>query len=135
MSINNGFTVTLPGNSNMEKHPRSTGGLYTVVPHGGASPLNFSGQTLNDDTRWEVSMLSPHYTHNFFNFREDCLVHFVMDKPAPSKTAPAETASNKVIVTGDAELDSSEFVIEERMTHWVAEKHVTESGRVGTELV
>ena len=75
MSINNGFAVTLPSNSNMDKHPSNTGSLYSVAL---ASPLNFSGQTLNDDTRWQVATLRLHYTHNFNNFREEGFLHYVV---------------------------------------------------------
>ena len=131
MSTSNGFTVTLPSNSNMDKHPANTGSLYTVAL---SSPLNFSGQTLNDDTRWQVAMLSLHYTHNFFNFREDCLLHFVVDKPALASIVATETASNKVVATGDQNVEWSEFLVEERITHWVAESHIGKSSR-GAELV
>jgi hypothetical protein len=131
MSINNGFTVTLPSNSNMDKHPKNAGGLYTVVL---ASPLNFSGSTLNDDTRWQVSMISLHYTHNFFNFREDCLLYFVVDKPTVANTVATETPSVKVKATGSTEVDWGEFLPQERTTHWVAEKHASKGG-AGRELV
>jgi hypothetical protein len=101
-----------------------------------ASSLNFSGLTLNDDTRWQVSMLSLHYTHNFFNFREDCLMYFVVDKPEAANTVATETPSVRVKATGTTEtlVDWSEFLKEERTTHWVAEKHASTSG-AGRELV
>ena len=131
MSINSGFTVTLPSNSSMAKHPKNTGSLYTVAL---ATPLNFSGQTLNDDTRWEAAMLRLHYTHNFFNFREDCMIHFVMDKPAVAQTAPAEPMSTKIVATGESDIDLNEVMIDERITHWVAERHLA-GGVAGKELV
>jgi hypothetical protein len=131
MSTSSGFTVTLPSNSNMHKHPSNTGSLYTVAL---AIPLNFSGQTLNDDTRWQVAMLHLQYTHNFFNFRDDCLLHFVVDEPAVANTVTTETASSKVVATGDADVDWADFLIEERITHWVAERHKA-AGKTGTELV
>jgi hypothetical protein len=115
----------------MDKHPSNAGSLYTVAP---VRPLNFSGQTLNDDTRWQVAVLSLHYTHNFSNFREDCLLHFVVDKPAEANMVAAETASNKVATTGDVEVDWSEFLAEERSSHWVSERHQA-SSRAGAELV
>jgi hypothetical protein len=131
MSTSSGFTVTLPSTSNMDKHPANTGSLYTVAL---SSPLNFSGQTLNDDTRWQVAMLSLHYTHSFVNFREDCLLHFVVDKPAVGNIAASEAASNKVVATGDQTVDWAEFQAEERITHWIAETHI-ENSSPGAELV
>ena len=112
MSINNGFTVTLPSNSCMAKHPTNAGARYTVTL---ASPLNFSGQTLNDDTRWEVSMLSLHYTHNFFNFRRHCKLYFVMDKPADTATTARESKSN--IATATISTDAVEYVSGSALTH------------------
>ena len=132
MSTSSGFTVTLPSNSNMDKHPTNKGSLYTVAL---SSPLNFSGQTLNDDTRWQVAMLSLHYTHNFFNFLEDCLLYFVVDKPEAANTVATEAASNKVIPTGDQHVDWGEFIVEERITHWLAETHIANRSSPGAELV
>jgi hypothetical protein len=121
MSTSSGFTVTLPSKSDMDKHPANTGSLYTVAL---ASPPNFSGQTLNDDTRWQLAMLSLPYTHNFFNFREECLLHFVVNKPTVANIVATETASNKVVAAGDQSVDWTEFLAEERITHWVAETHI-----------
>ena len=119
MSINSGLTVTLPSNSCMAKHPANAGARYTVTL---ASPLNFSGQTLNDDTRWEVSMLSLHYTHNFFNFRRQCKLYFVMDKPADTATTARESQLN--IATAAISADVVEYVSGSALTHWVAERQV-----------
>jgi tRNA uridine 5-carbamoylmethylation protein Kti12 len=115
----------------MDKNPTNTGELYTVAL---ASPLNFSGQTLNDDRRWQVPMLRLHHTHNFFNFREDCLLHFVVDKPAVANTVASDTASNKVIPTGDQQVDWLEFLVQERITHWVAESHIGQAVKVRSLL-
>jgi hypothetical protein len=119
MSINSGFTVTLPSNSCMSKHPTNAGARYTVTL---ASPLNFSGQTLNDDTRWEVSMLSLHYTHNFFNFRRQCKMYFVMDKPVDTAANARESLSD--IVTAAITADMVEYVSGSALTHWVAERQI-----------
>jgi hypothetical protein len=126
-----GFTVTLRSNSSMCKYPSNTGSLYTVAL---SSPLNVSGQTLNDDTRWQVAMLSLPYTHNFFNIREESFLHFVVDKPAYVNVVASETASNKVVATGDQSVDWTEFLVEERVTHWVAETRTGKTSR-GAELV
>jgi hypothetical protein len=77
-----------------------------------------------------------HYTHNFFNFREDSLMHFVVDKPEVADTVVAETPSVKVRTTGatDRIIDWTDFLPDERITHWVAEKHA-DAGRRGRELV
>jgi hypothetical protein len=131
MSTSNGFTVTLPSNSNMDKHPSNTGSLYGVTL---TSPLNFSGQTLNDDTRWQVAMLSLRYTRNLFNLREDCLLHFDVDKPAVANRVTTDAASNKVVPTGDQNVDWSEFLVEERITHSAAESHIGK-GSPAAELV
>jgi hypothetical protein len=122
MSTNSGFTVTLPGNSNMVKHPSNKGALYTVTP---SSPLNFSGQTLNDDTRWQVAMLSLHYTHNLYNFRKASKLYFAMDKPAD--TSDSETSSSKGGVTVGISVDGREYVSGDPLSQWVSERHVIRS--------
>jgi hypothetical protein len=119
MSTSSGFTVTLPSNSNMDKHPTNKGSLYTVTL---SSPLNFSGQTLNDDTRWQVAMLSLHYTHNFFNFSKGCKLYFAMDKPAD--VTASETPLTKGAVTTEITVDRGEYVGGETLTQWVSERHV-----------
>lgn len=81
-----GFTVTCPSNSNMISHPHNLGSNYTVkLP----KPLCFSGQTLNEDVHWQVAMLSVHYTHNFYNFREPCTIYMVVEAPV-ARPANAE---------------------------------------------
>ena len=122
MSTSSGFTVTLPSNSNMDKHPTNKGSLYTVAL---SSPLNFSGQTLNDDTRWQVAMLSLHYTHNFFNFRKGCKLYFAMEKPADATAS--ETLPTKGAVTTQITVDRGEYVGGETLTQWVSERHVMAS--------
>ena len=87
------FTVTCPSNSNMTTYPGNTGSNYTVkLP----KALNFAGQSLNDDTRWEVAMLSVHYTHNFINFREACTVSVIVDAPPEAERNAAETPSSGI---------------------------------------
>ena len=102
MSTGNGFTVALPSNSHMDKYPNNVGSLYNVVL---ASPLNLCGTTLNDDTGWEVAMLSLHYSHNFINFLEDCRMYFVVDKPEFGDTIIGESPSDSVSLAGEVGLD------------------------------
>ena len=67
------FTVTLPSNSNMGTHPGNRGNNYIVKL---SSPLNFSGQTLNEDASWETSLTTVQYTNRFYDLRENCnLLH------------------------------------------------------------
>jgi hypothetical protein len=74
-----------------------------------ATPLDFSGTTLNDPTHWQVSLLSPRYPHNFLNFREDCRLHFVVDQPAESDAVVTETASTNCEATNDVSVDWVNF--------------------------
>jgi hypothetical protein len=115
MSTGSGFTVTLPSNSNMAKHPYNKGALYAVTL---PSPLNFSGQTLNEHTRWQVAMLSLRYTHNLYDFRKGCKLYVAMEKPADA-TASESPSSNVEI-----SVDGGEYVSGEPLTHWVSESNV-----------
>ena len=70
------FTVTLPSNSNMSSHPTNRGNNYTVKL---SSPLNFSGQTLNEDASWEVALTTMQYTNRFYDLRENCWLYIVLE--------------------------------------------------------
>jgi hypothetical protein len=70
------FTVTLPSNSNMNSHPANRGNNYVVKL---SSPLNFSGQTLNEDASWEVALTTLQYTNRFYDLRENCTLYLVME--------------------------------------------------------
>ena len=70
------FTVTLPSNSNMGSHPTNRGNNYVVKL---SSPLNFSGQTLNEDAAWEVALTTVQYTNRFYDLRENSTLHIVME--------------------------------------------------------
>ena len=118
MSTPNAFTVTCPSNSNMDKYPKNVGSDYTVAL---ANPLNFSGQTLNDDTRWQVSMLSLHYTHNFFNFRETCVLRFVMQKPTELNTSEAASADCRT--TDDDNIDWNDMMDDDPATSKALTEH------------
>ena len=92
-----GFTVTCPSNSNMDTHPANRGSNYSVKL---AKALNFSGRYLNEDVRWQVAMLSAHYTHNFYNFREACTVSVIVDAPSDGEKNHDEDASKYVTEVG-----------------------------------
>ena len=100
----------------MIKYPRNVGSNYTVKL---ASPLNFSGQTLNDDTRWQVSMLSLHY--NFFNFHESCTLRFIVDKPA--NVVASETASPDCRDADNSGIDIADIMTDEATTFWTVREH------------
>ena len=102
MATTSAFTVTCPSNNNMDKYPKNVGSNYIV---GLANPLSFSGQSLNEDVRWQVSMLSLHYTQNICNFREASILRIIIDKPADVNVA--ETASASSRDADDATLDWS----------------------------
>ena len=70
------FTVTLPSNSNMGSHPTNRGNNYVVKL---SSPLNFSGQTLNEDSSWEAALTTVQYTNRFYDLRENCTLYLVME--------------------------------------------------------
>jgi hypothetical protein len=75
------FTVTLPSNSNMGSHPTNRGNNYVVKL---SSPLNFSGQTLNEDAQWEAALTTVQYTNRFYDLRENCTLYFVLEFYAPA---------------------------------------------------
>jgi hypothetical protein len=70
------FTVTLPSNSNMNSHPTNRGNNYVVKL---SSPLNFSGQTLNEDAAWEVAITTMQYTNRFYDLRENSTLYTVLE--------------------------------------------------------
>jgi hypothetical protein len=70
------FTVTLPSNSNMNYHPTNSGNNYVVKL---SSPLNFSGQTLNEDAAWEVAITTMQYTNRFYDLRENSTLNAVLE--------------------------------------------------------
>jgi len=90
-----GFTVTLPSNSNMARCPANVGSNYTVTL---ASGLSFAGQSLNDDSTWQVAVLSVHYTNNFYNFREACTLYILMDAPSTDEVDMTEKPSSQCAV-------------------------------------
>jgi hypothetical protein len=75
------FTVTLPSNSNMSTHPSNRGNNYIVKL---SSPLNFSGQTLNEDASWEVALTTVQYTNRFYDLRENSTLYIVIEVYAVS---------------------------------------------------
>jgi hypothetical protein len=81
------FTVTLPSNSNMGSHPSNRGSNYTVKL---SAPLNFSGQTLNDDVSWEVALTSLQYTNRFYDVRETGTIFAVVEFPNVAAITVAE---------------------------------------------
>jgi len=90
MTSLNGFTVTCPSNSNLNSHPGNVGSNYAVKL---CKPLSFHGETLNEDAQWQVAMLSVHYTHNFFNFQEACMLRTIVDLPHLSEIYRTEKAN------------------------------------------
>jgi hypothetical protein len=92
-----GFTVTLPSNSNMARCPQNVGSKYTVTL---PCALSFAGESLNDESSWQVAVLSVHYTNNFYNFGEPCTLHILVDAPqsddvdASVKTSPLCTVAS-----------------------------------------
>ena len=75
---NQPFTVTLPSNSNMQAYPTNRGSKYVVKL---SAPLNFTGQTLNDDVMWEAALTSLQYTNRFYDVRERVVVHVAVQFP------------------------------------------------------
>jgi hypothetical protein len=73
------FTVTLPSNSNMQSHPTNRGSKYIVKL---AAPLNFTGQTLNEEVNWEVALTSMYYTNRFYNIRDTAVIYVVVSFPS-----------------------------------------------------
>ena len=60
----------------MSSHPTNRGNNYTVKL---SSPLNFSGQTLNEDASWEVALTTMQYTNRFYDLRENCWLYIVLE--------------------------------------------------------
>ena len=102
----------------MTKYPKNVGSNYTV---GLANPLKFSGQSLNEDIRWQVSMLSLHYTQNICNFREASILRIIIDKPADVDAS--ETASAGSRDADDATLDWSAVSVSAPASFWAVREH------------
>jgi hypothetical protein len=62
--------MVLPSVSNLGEHPENRPDDYTVVLG--------SKVTLNGD--WEAALLNIHYPHNWFDFREKSVVHWIYSK-------------------------------------------------------
>ena len=60
----------------MKSHPTNRGNNYIVKL---SSPLNFSGQTLNEDAAWEVALTTMQYTNRFYDLRENCTLYVVLE--------------------------------------------------------
>jgi hypothetical protein len=71
--------VTLPSNSNMQTHPANRGHNYVVKL---ATPINLTGQTLNETLRWEVALTTLQYTNHFYQLREDVAIYAVVIVPS-----------------------------------------------------
>jgi hypothetical protein len=91
-----GFTVACLSNTCKNTYPGNVGSHYTVkLP----KVLNFSSGPLNEGaSRWEVAMMDCHYLHNFYNFREGCTLHIIIEKPQVRDTNTSEVASPTCIV-------------------------------------
>ena len=86
-----GLTVACISDRDKSIYPNNVGSHYTVkLP----KALNFSSATLNESTsKWEVAMMDCHYLHNFYNFREACTLHIIIEKPADSESDMTEEPS------------------------------------------
>jgi hypothetical protein len=76
----------------METYPGNVGSQFTTKLR---NKLNLAGQTLNEDVRWQVAMLSIHYTHNVISFKEPCDLRIIVETPDEITTdePPARTCT------------------------------------------
>ena len=82
------FWVTLPSNSNAKQFKNNTPSSFKVRLR---NPIDLSAS----DSGWEVALLSTQYTHNWYNFREDCCIRFMVKIPnlRANTVTPAAGAS------------------------------------------
>ena len=95
------FTVTLPSNSNMATHPANRGSNYIVRL---CAPLNFTGQTLNEDANWEVALASLQYTNQFYEVREPHDLHVVVKFPNISAIDVSKVPTLRGVAQYDADI-------------------------------
>ena len=95
------FTVTLPSNSNMATHPANRGSNYIVRL---CAPLNFTGQTLNEDANWEVALASLQYTNQFYEVRESHDLHVVVKYPSLNAIDVTKVPTLRGVVQYDADI-------------------------------
>jgi hypothetical protein len=62
----------------MKAFPTNRGSKYIVKL---SAPLNFGGQTLNEDVDWEAALTSVHYTNRFYEVREPTVLHVAVQFP------------------------------------------------------
>jgi hypothetical protein len=95
---NQTFTVTLPSNSNMALHPTNRGSNFIVKL---SAPLNFGGQTLNDDVSWEVALTSLQYTNRFYSVRDTATIYVVVTFPNAAAITTAERVPGMIQYTSN----------------------------------
>ncbi len=66
----NDFCMVLPSVSNLELHPENRPDRYTVVL---GSKVSLTGD-------WEAALLNIHYPHNWFDYREKSVIHWIYSK-------------------------------------------------------
>ena len=89
-----GFTVTCPSNSSAEWYPHNNGSNFTMKLH---KPIELADRSPNGSLRWQVAMLSIHYTHNFINFRVPCTLRIVIDMPLESQINAGVSSSSSCV--------------------------------------
>ena len=81
----------------MASYPNNVGSNFTVKL---AQALNFCSQTLNEGAQWQVAMLSCHYTHNFYNFREAVTLYAMVEKSTEDVTDMDERPAAGCTIVG-----------------------------------
>ena len=97
-----GFSFLCASEENVDTQSSNVASNFTVKP---ARPLDFSGQSFNEDVTWEVGVQSFHYTNDFFNFNEACVLRIIVGKPPANEvdTSEASAAGCVAYTSGQAQ--------------------------------
>ena len=96
------FWVTLPSNTKTHNAANNRPSNYSVRLR---KPIDLAAR----GGEWEVALLSTQYTHNWYNFREDCCIRFMVKIPnlRANKAAPAPTSATAASPAGASESTSA----------------------------
>ena len=94
------FWVTLPSNSNAKQFKNNSPSTFKVHLR---NPIDLG----SSDSAWEVALLSTQYTHNWYNFREDCCIRFLVKIP---NLRPKKVVAGSVPTQASTSVDSNSVV-------------------------
>ena len=119
------FTMYLPSDSNMASHPQNKHSDYTVrLP----APVTLSNHP-GADAGWEVALTGVQYTPQWYNFREDVCIRFLVELPEVAASRANEPESG-LFRRGDSPgfSASSDYDLEDHSLYFIRDQ--TDSDRM-----